>query len=1033
MIPGTRTAAAEQLCDPAFQDCRAPLLDLINNETVGIDVAFWFMEDDRYAQAIIARWHAGVPVRVLMDTEANASYPTNATIVSELAAAGIPMRNKSGGTGILHWKTMLFVGQDTVEFSGANYSAEAFVPLTPYSNYVDEVIYFSDDPAVVDSFKTRYDDCWTDTTGVFTNYANTTTLVRNYPTYPLDPEMNFVPWNDFATRSVNAYKAENQSIDAIMYRITDKRHTDQMIAAVQRGVPVRLITEPNEYRDPNRLWDSYNVDLMYVNGVQVRIREHQGLSHEKLTLLNGQEMAIFGSSNWSSASAEDQHEHNIFTTKSWFYLWAVDHFNRKWNNLGPSPETTSFTPLPPDAPTVKAPANGSSEQPLSVTLTWYGGPWSHRYDVYFGTDPNNLTKIVSDVYLGPSATTSSYQTHTVSNLAQSTTYYWQVVDRTMANLETRGPVWSFRTQGAAPSLNASDVVLWAWHSNNHPGWQVTSDTTAAGGNRLANTDAGTKASSPLASPSMYFDLGFNADAGGPYRIWIRGKATRNDYSNDSVYVQFSDSVDSTGTPIWTVGTTSATAVTIEDCFGCGLAGWGWNDNATTSTPGALGQAFYLQNSGAHSIRVQVREDGLSIDQIVISKDTFASTAPGYPKNDGTIYSEQNAAALPPPSTPPPSPLPSGWSDSDIGGPSPAGSATYSNGVYTVVGAGSDIWGTADQFHFAYTPLTGDGTIVARVATLQYVADWTKAGVMMRESLSGGSAQALMLVSANKGLAFQRRTVTGGSSTNTAGPFAKAPYWVKLVRSGSTVSAYYSATGASWTLVGSDSFSMAATIYVGLAVSSHLNGTLAQATFDNVSVQSGGTTPTPPPPAVPSPWTAGDIGSVAPPGSASFDSTSGTFTVQGSGADIWGSADAFQFVSQPLSGDGEIVAHVKSVQYVSGWTKAGVMMRDTLDANSAHGLMLVSPGKGTAFQRRTSAGGLSTNTAGPATTAPYWVKLTRFGTSITAYVSSDGTSWTQVGTDTIAMGDTIDVGLAVTSHSNGTLATATFDQVTVTKY
>jgi regulation of enolase protein 1 (concanavalin A-like superfamily) len=68
-----------------------------------------------------------------------------------------------------------------------------------------------------------------------------------------------------------------------------------------------------------------------------------------------------------------------------------------------------------------------------------------------------------------------------------------------------------------------------------------------------------------------------------------------------------------------------------------------------------------------------------------------------------------------------------------------------------------------------------------------------------------------------------------------------------------------------------------------------------------------------------------------------------------------------------------------------------------------------------------------------TTAPYWVKLTRVGTSITAYVSPDGTTWTQVGTDTIAMGATINVGLAVTSHSNGTLATATFDQVTVTTY
>ena len=1039
LIPARRASADEFLCDVAYQDCRTPLLTYINNETVGIDVSFWFMQDDRYAQAIIARWKAGVPVRVLMDTEANPYYPGNAQILSELASAGIPMREKTGGTGILHWKFMLFVGQNQLQFSGANYSAEAFVPQTPYSNYVDEVIYFTDDPAIIGSFKTRYDDVWTDTTGVFTNYANIpdgATLTRNYPTYPIDPEMNFVPWNSFATRSVNAYKAETQSIDAIMYRITDKRHTDQMIAAVQRGVPVRLITEQNEYRDPSRVWDSYNVDLMYMAGVQIRIRGHQGLSHEKMTVLNGQQMAIFGSSNWTSASAENQHEHNIFTTsKAWFYQWAVDHFNRKWNNTGPSPETAPFNPLPPDAPVVKAPTDGSQNQPLTVTLTWYGGPWSHRYDVYFGTDPSNMTKVVNDTYMGPSDTTSTYQKYTVSNLAQSTTYYWKVVDRTMANLEAAGPTWSFRTQGPPPTASTDDVVLWAWHSNNHPGWQVTSDSTAAGGSRLANTDTGAaKLAAPLASPTQYFDLGFNADAGGPYRVWIRGKATKDDYSNDSVYVQFSDATDNTGTPIWQVNSTSGTTVQIEDCSGCGLAGWGWNDNGYTSTPGALGQTFYLANSGAHQIRVQVREDGLSIDQIIISKDTFLSQAPGYPKYDGTIYGEQNAAALPPPATPPPPTLPSGWANGDIGGPSPAGSANFNNGVYTIVGAGSDIWGSADQFHFAYTQLTGDGSIIARVSSLQAVADWTKSGVMMRDSLAAGAQQASMFVSANKGLAFQRRIATNGSSTSTTGPAAKAPYWVKLVRAGQTISAYYSATGSGWTLLGSDTFSMGTTIYVGLPISSHVNGSLAQATVDNVTVSAGGSsTSTPPPPPVPSPWTSGDIGSVTPAGTATFDSTSGTFSVQGSGADIWGSADAFQFVSQTLSGDGEIVAHVKTVQNVDSWTKAGVMMRDTMAAGSAQASMFVSAAKGLAFQRRVTTGGTSTNTYGPVAGAPYWVKLVRLGSSFTAYVSTDGSTWTQVGADSITMGSTINVGLAVTSHSNGSLATATFDNVTVTKY
>src|SRR5215831_14169065 len=119
-------AAAETLCDPSWQDCRTPLLNLINNETVGIDVAFWFMQDTRYETAILNRWKAGVPVRVLVDPRANPTYPGNGQVIDDLANAGIPMRYRTA-SGILHWKTMIFAGQNTVEFDGANYSPTAFV------------------------------------------------------------------------------------------------------------------------------------------------------------------------------------------------------------------------------------------------------------------------------------------------------------------------------------------------------------------------------------------------------------------------------------------------------------------------------------------------------------------------------------------------------------------------------------------------------------------------------------------------------------------------------------------------------------------------------------------------------------------------------------------------------------------------------------------------------------------------------------------------------------------------------------------
>jgi endonuclease/exonuclease/phosphatase family metal-dependent hydrolase len=192
-------------------------------------------------------------------------------------------------------------------------------------------------------------------------------------------------------------------------------------------------------------------------------------------------------------------------------------------------------------------------------------------------------------------------------------------------------------------------------------------------------------------------------------------------------------------------------------------------------------------------------------------------------------------------------LPSGWSTKDVGAVAVAGAATSVGGVYTVTGSGVDVWGSADEFRFAYTTLNGDGSVVARVATEDNVNAWTKAGVMVRETLSAGSRQAFMLVSPGKGSAFQRRRLTGGTSTNSSSSGA-APMWVKIVRAGTSFKAYKSSDGAAWTLVGSDSITMASTVYVGLAVTSHLDGASATATFDNVKVtaaaSSGSSTPPP---------------------------------------------------------------------------------------------------------------------------------------------------------------------------------------------
>ncbi|HKS36359.1 MAG TPA: PA14 domain-containing protein, partial [Verrucomicrobiae bacterium] len=179
-------------------------------------------------------------------------------------------------------------------------------------------------------------------------------------------------------------------------------------------------------------------------------------------------------------------------------------------------------------------------------------------------------------------------------------------------------------------------------------------------------------------------------------------------------------------------------------------------------------------------------------------------------------------------------IPKPWASQDIGAVGVAGSSSYSTGNWTVSGSGADIWGNADEFRYVHQTATGDCEIIARVTGVQNIDPWAKAGVMVRESLSANAKHAFMCLTPGNGLAFQRRTATGGISENTSGGAATAPRWVRVVRSGSTFTGYQSADGLAWTTVGSATITMTAGVYIGLAVTSHNDAVLNSSTFDNVS-------------------------------------------------------------------------------------------------------------------------------------------------------------------------------------------------------
>jgi RHS repeat-associated protein len=464
------------------------------------------------------------------------------------------------------------------------------------------------------------------------------------------------------------------------------------------------------------------------------------------------------------------------------------------------------------------------------------------------------------------------------------------------------------------------------------------------------------------------------------------------------------------------------------------------------------------------------------------------------------------------------PLPTGWLDQDVGSVGLAGSATYSNNVFTVKGAGSSVdVSTSDSLHYVYQALSGSGTIVARVASVQGPSG-TQAGVMIRETLDQSARNQYLCYynPSSQTEVISSYRLSPGANPGTVSNYLtnmSLPYWLKMVRDGNFVDIYTGPDGVNWTQLGPPlGIPMQQTVYIGLGVTSRSTSTMATATFDNVSVS---TTSAPAPSitsvsatsgavgtqititgsnfgssqgssnvflndapvtintwsatsitftvptgatsgplvvtlapdmidsnpvffsvtsqALLSGWFDQDIGRVPKAGSASY--ANGAFTVQGAGQ-VGGSSDTMHFVYQPLTTNGAIVARVTGMSSTNGFAQAGAMIRETLAANSAEifsGIAYNSPSSYTvSLNYRTVPSGGTFQVSGSAVTLPYWVKAVRSVNMLSAFISADGVTWTQIGaTQTITTAETVYVGLGVSGGNSLGLASATFDNVSIT--
>jgi regulation of enolase protein 1 (concanavalin A-like superfamily) len=378
-------------------------------------------------------------------------------------------------------------------------------------------------------------------------------------------------------------------------------------------------------------------------------------------------------------------------------------------------------------------------------------------------------------------------------------------------------------------------------------------------------------------------------------------------------------------------------------------------------------------------------------------------------------------------------LPAPWHQQDVGDVTRAGGATLTNGVYAVTGDGTDIWGTADAFHFVYQYLRydefnnipGDGEITARVTSVQNTNTFAKAGVMLRDSTAPGAPHVVLDLRPNGTIEFMTRQTSQGETTYLGGDtVTNGTAWLRLNRTGTVFTASVSDDGRAWRTVGSASIpGFGTSTYAGLAVTSHASGVSNTSTFDQVSIVQASASPVPP-----APWLTGDVGDPGTAGSSTF-APGGVFTVKGAGADIWGTRDAFQFLYQ--TGITGIAARIVSESATHPFAKAGVMLRVATGPSAPFVMLDIKPNGELEFMQRATAGGEVTYLGGTSVGFGIYLRVQQSGTTITGSYSHDNSNWIVLGSATMAQAATAG-GLVSLSHDTSVLNASVFDTVQVTR-
>ena len=499
------------------------------------------------------------------------------------------------------------------------------------------------------------------------------------------------------------------------------------------------------------------------------------------------------------------------------YYWRIDEVNEAEPNSPWKGPVWSFT-VPPKTAYFPVPDDGAEFVDLDVRLTWTPGFGAKLHFVVFGEDYDE----VNNADAGTLSGTTSFSP---GPLQLAKTYYWRVDESD--GLDTyKGEVWSFTTEGAVTGPNPADgavdvkpSVVLSW----------VAGAVAESHEVYFGTDADAVKNAAKASPEYKGPKALGEETYDPDNLLL-----------ETTYFWRIDEVNSVNPDspwegnVWSFTTGDFFVIDdFEDYDSVDNQIWfSWHDGLGAGAPGMPG---YVPGNGTGSAVGDETTPSYTEETIVhgglqsmpISYDNNKQGFANYSETELTLTGQRD------------------WTDQGVanlslwfrGFTASVGSFVESPvGTYTMTGSGADIWDVADEFHFAYKTLTGIGSIVAKVESVDPTNNWAKAGVMIRETLEPGSKHATTVVTPAQGVSFQRRPETDNTSLNTDVTGLVAPYWVKIERDiAGNFTGSSSADGSTWEMIGAwENIQMGANVYIGLAVTSHDAALTCQAVFTNVT-------------------------------------------------------------------------------------------------------------------------------------------------------------------------------------------------------